>query len=144
MRVGAIAAGGGQREIDALGRFGREFGVGLQMLDDLTGITSEKRCHKGHEDLIECRPTWAWAWLAEKLDAVAYVRVRGLGEEVARRDLHPELLAEPVREIIAEPGRSAIRQHLRASLSALSGVFPEPRWSARLCEEVAHLERYDG
>ena len=143
-RLGAISAGADDVCVRVLGRFGREFGIALQMLDDLTGITSEKRCHKGHEDLLESRPTWPWAWLAERVDAMAYVRLRAMAEEVARRDLHPELVSEELRDRVAVSGRTAIREHLQGALASLTTSIGEPRGYATLREEVTRLELYDG
>jgi geranylgeranyl pyrophosphate synthase len=142
--LGAHSAGADEERVRVLGRFGREFGTALQMLDDLTGLTSEKRCHKGHEDLIESRPTWPWSWLAEKVDAVAYVRLRSLAEEVARRELHPEVLSEELRDRVAVHGRASIHGHLQAALSALRAGLGEPRGYSALCEEISRLEQYDG
>ncbi|MFO0566698.1 MAG: polyprenyl synthetase family protein [Polyangiaceae bacterium] len=59
--LGAIAAGGPRQVTQALARFGMKLGAGLQMLDDLGGIVSVERCHKGHEDLTSARPTWLFA-----------------------------------------------------------------------------------
>jgi geranylgeranyl diphosphate synthase type I len=75
-RAGAMVAGGGAACVHALGQWGRELGVGLQMLDDLTSISSERRVHKGREDVRQARPTWPWAWLAQSSDEIGYGRLR--------------------------------------------------------------------
>ena len=49
--VGAVAAGADEARRAALGDFGCRVGLGLQMLDDLGGLTSERRRHKGFEEL---------------------------------------------------------------------------------------------
>ncbi len=142
-RLGALSAGADEHAVDVLGRFGRAFGVALQMLDDLTGLTSERRCHKGHEDLIESRPTWPWSWLAQHVDAIAYVRIRSLAEQVARRDLHPEIVSQELRERIEAAGRTAIHEHLQGALSDLCGGLGERRGYSELCLEIARLEQFD-
>ena len=142
--LGALAAKAEPRKLSALVRLGRDIGIALQMLDDLTGITSERRCHKGHEDLLEARPSWAWAWLAECVDDVSYMRLRGLEEAVVRRDLHPEVVAEQLRELVGDRGRTAIRERLAASLADCREAFGASPALNELASELARLERYDG
>ncbi len=130
--------------IEALGVMGRDFGVALQMLDDLTGLTSADRCHKGHEDLLAARPTWPWAWLSQHVDEVAYLRFRSLADAVLARDSHPEELAEPLQEQVRGVGfpgrpnsppageRAAVRRHRRAGrlrgAHARDGTTGALRW----------------
>jgi geranylgeranyl pyrophosphate synthase len=142
--LGALAARAEPRRLQALAALGRDIGIALQMLDDLTGITSERRCHKGHEDLLEARPSWVWAWLAERLDDVTYLRLRALEEAVVRRDLHPEVLAEQLRELIGEHGRAAVHERLAASLDGCREAFGPSPGLQELAHELARLERYDG
>ncbi len=142
--LGALAAGAEPGVVAALGTMGRNFGVALQMLDDLTGLTSTERCHKGHEDLLAARPTWPWALLSEHVDEVAYQRFRSLAEAVTSRDLHPEALAEPLREQVGGVGFRAVRAHLRKTRQALSDAIGEPEGFAELAAEMERLERFDG
>lgn len=76
MRLAAMLAGraaGAEPEVlAALGRFGALLGLGLQMLDDWSGIAVEARRQKGIEDIKLGRPTWPWAWLAASCDEVTY------------------------------------------------------------------------
>jgi len=142
--VGALAAQAPAESVQALGHFGRELGIALQMLDDLTGVTSERRRHKGHEDLLEARPSWVWAWLSEREDDVSYLRLRALAEQVARRELEPEGLAQLLGERVAELGRKTVRQRLRVALAGVERAFAPSVVRAELRDEVARLERYDG
>lgn len=142
--IGAIAAGGDDERVNRLSALGRELGIALQMLDDLTGITCVRRCHKGHEDLLEARPSWVWAWLAESDDDIGYLRLRALEEQVVQRELHPEVVAEELRTHIAEHGRRAVRTRLRAALGELERNFEEGQAVAALRDEIERLERYDG
>jgi geranylgeranyl pyrophosphate synthase len=139
-QIGAVAAGARPEVSTALGRFGRELGVGLQMADDLGGLVSEKRCHKGHEDLIHARPTWPWAWLSRSLDSVGYARLVAFGREVSRRELHPELLAEELRARLEKPGRERVRQHLFVTLANLRGVAGDAPAFAEIEREIEDLE----
>jgi geranylgeranyl pyrophosphate synthase len=70
--IGAIAAHASPEIERALGTFGREVGIALQMFDDLSSIVSPARRAKGHEDLALLRPTWPWAWLAESMDPARF------------------------------------------------------------------------
>jgi geranylgeranyl pyrophosphate synthase len=142
--LGAIAAGAPVETVRALAELGRDVGVALQMLDDWSGIACERRCHKGHEDLLEARPSWPWAWLADRLDDVSYVRLRALAEEVARRDLHPEVVAEQFRTLLGEAPERAIQEQLERSRSACRARFDGSPAFAELERELARLERYDG
>jgi geranylgeranyl pyrophosphate synthase len=142
--IGAIAARGDEGQVECLAKLGRELGIALQMLDDLTGITCVRRCHKGHEDLLEARPSWVWAWLAESEDDIGYLRLRALEEQVVHRELHPEVVAAELRGHVAEHGFSAVRARLRGARAELESAFPEGRAVAALREEIERLERYDG
>jgi geranylgeranyl pyrophosphate synthase len=143
-KLGALAAGAAPDVIEALGVMGRDFGVALQMLDDLTGLTSADRCHKGHEDLLAARPTWPWAWLSQHVDEVAYLRFRSLADAVLARDSHPEELAEPLQEQVRGVGFQAVRTHLQRVRERLSAAIGEPEGFAALTLEMERLERFDG
>lgn len=140
-QLGALAAGVSQRKALAIAEFGSELGVGLQMLDDWSGIVSERRAHKGHEDLRHSRPTWAWAWVADRLDARAYAELGALGRAVASGAEHPELLACELRALIAKHGRHAARERLDTALRRLAQAVPEPRALLELEHELNRLEK---
>ncbi len=69
-RLGAIVGGAPADREEALTRFGRRLGVGLQMLDDFGNLTagSDGNAAKAREDLRNGTPTWPWALAAERLD----------------------------------------------------------------------------
>lgn len=117
--LGATAAGASPSVVQTLGEFGEDIGVGLQMLDDAGGLVSATRSHKGHEDLVNARPTWVWAWAAERLAPEAYEDLRSLARKVAERDLHPELLAVELRRILGDRARRAVTDHLAHALQRL-------------------------
>jgi geranylgeranyl pyrophosphate synthase len=143
-QMGALAAGASQSKAQAIAHFGRELGVGLQMLDDLGGIVSERRAHKGHEDLRHRRPTWPWAWAAGELDARAYAKVQKLGRAVSANGEHPETVASQLRAAVASHGRDQARARLAAALARLAEAVPEPRAILELEHELARLEKsYD-
>lgn len=139
--LGATAADAEPKRLDAIARFGREFGTCLQMLDDLSGIVNERRCHKGHEDLMNGRPTWPWAWLADTPDEVTFNRLQHLQRDVQRGDVHPEALAEQLRDTVRDVGRVQIRRQLERAFDALEAtVGPHPTLE-ELKTEMARLER---
>jgi geranylgeranyl pyrophosphate synthase len=120
--LGAVAAGAPRSLVQTLGRFGQQVGVGLQMLDDLGGIVSAARCHKGHEDLLNARPTWPFAWSARELEPMVYAQLVVLARQVHRRELHPEALAERLRERLEESGNARATQHLASAFADLRTV----------------------
>jgi len=142
--LGALAAGASAEVVRVLAALGRDLGVALQMLDDWTGIACERRCHKGHEDLRGARPSWPWAWLSELLDDVSYARLRVLSESVVRGELHPEVLAEQFRALLADAPKRAIRAQVERSRAACHAHFEGSPVLAELERELARLERYDG
>ncbi|HWN71163.1 MAG TPA: polyprenyl synthetase family protein, partial [Haliangium sp.] len=81
--LGAVAAGASSRALEAMCRFGRELGTGLQMLDDLGAITSTARRDKGAEDLRLGRPTWPWAWAAGGSSPGAYAELQRRARRLA-------------------------------------------------------------
>ncbi|HTU57161.1 MAG TPA: hypothetical protein VMF89_01990, partial [Polyangiales bacterium] len=119
-------------------------GTGLQMLDDLSGLMSEARCHKGHEDLLGGRPTWVWAWAAERCDRLAYNRLRELGREVMNQGLHPEHLAEALRQALGDFGRQRVHEHLHAALKALSTALGPSRALDEVSHAISSLEHSYG
>jgi geranylgeranyl pyrophosphate synthase len=140
-RFGAIAAAAPDSVEQALGRFGRTLGVALQMLDDLGGLVSERRCHKGHEDLLLGRPTWPFAWLAEETSDVDYAEILAMSEAVQARDLHPELLAQEMIARLHGQGRIRVRRTLQGALSELQGVVGEHAALGELRDELRRLEK---
>jgi geranylgeranyl pyrophosphate synthase len=138
--LGAIAGGASEELVDAATRFGRALGTGLQMLDDLSGIVNERRRDKGHEDLVNGRPTWVWAWLAdtqapeelEALEAMSRAVVDGAA---------PEPLAERMRRLVGAHGKRRVHDHLDAAFRALSEAAPQGSTLAMLKRELERLER---
>jgi len=139
--MGALAAGASQSKAQAIAQFGCELGIGLQMLDDLGGIVSERRAHKGREDLQHGRPTWPWAWTAELLDPRAYRKIQKLGRDVSTDGVPPEQLAHQLRAAVGHHGRTQAHDRLAAALVRLAEAVPEPRAILELEHELARLEK---
>lgn len=139
-QLGAIAAGASQVKAQAIGRFGHELGVALQMFDDLGGIVSDRRAHKGHEDLRHGRPTWPWAWAAETLEPHAYAKLQQLGRQVMAGE-HPEHLAAPLATAVGKLGHTIARDRLWFAHRRLAEAVPEPRALSELEYELTRLEK---
>jgi geranylgeranyl pyrophosphate synthase len=142
--LGALAAGAAPQLTDEFARFGREVGVALQMLDDVGGLVSEKRCHKGHEDLLLGRPTWPWAWLALELPPEHYAELVALGGQVTARRQHPELLARRLRAELRGSGRVRIRRHLHAAFARLERTAGASAGLSSLRAELQRMEKSYG
>ncbi len=141
MRIGAVLAGADPSSLQALGEFGSEFGAGLQMLDDLSGIYNQRRCHKGHEDLVEGRPTWPWALLAESSTELDFSRLQQRAREVERRELPPEYLAQLIRDALGQRGQPSVRAHFASAIADLEGHFGRSNEVDGLAAELADLEK---
>jgi geranylgeranyl pyrophosphate synthase len=116
----------------------------LQMLDDASGLFEERRAHKGHEDLLNGRPTWPWAWLSQRLDELSYSRLQHRAREVERRDLHPEVLAKALRKELGSSPYRAIHDHLNRAFLRLEQRVGSRRLLDPLAEEIERLEHAYG
>jgi geranylgeranyl pyrophosphate synthase len=142
--LGALAAGAEDEALTALADFGCQLGAGLQMLDDLGGLTSQRRLHKGFEDLRLGRLTWPWAWVAESEPDVAYARLRELAREVRSGRAPAERLAARLRDRVGELGRKRVHEHLTEALGELRTRLGDSESLSALASEIERLEKsYD-
>jgi geranylgeranyl pyrophosphate synthase len=142
--LGAVAARARPELIEELAHFGRCMGVALQMLDDVGGLVSEKRCHKGHEDLLHGRPTWPWAWLAEELPADRFAELVRMGVNVKNRQLHPEVLARLLRAELKGSGRVRIRRYIHGIFARLEQVLSGAEALTEMRAQLQHMEKSYG
>jgi geranylgeranyl pyrophosphate synthase len=132
------AIGGAPREtILALGDFGRELGVALQMFDDLGNVLGIRDPSKRYEDLTLYRPSWAWARAAKSSP-------KGYQQFVAAVNKLPD--ACELEAWIGEHGliqtmREDARQQLESSYSRLRDDLElQPvAWSLRAFQELRQL-----
>jgi geranylgeranyl pyrophosphate synthase len=143
LALGAIAGLGSVERVQALARFGRELGVGLQMLDDLSGVLNPARRDKAREDLRLGRATWVWAALAEELEASDYAElIAQLNRAQAGDDDGYEPILEQARFRLGMTGLRRARRHVDETLAALEqAVGGGGRWSHELRDQLASLER---
>jgi geranylgeranyl pyrophosphate synthase len=140
MALGAIAAGAPKERVDMIADLGRALGVGLQMLDDVSGIMNVARRHKALEDLQLGRVTWLWAILAEELDAPAYeARVREL--RTLMDGGAADALVERLRFQIGALGVRRARAHVQAALNKLERSMEINGLHEEVLSEFASLER---
>lgn len=139
--LGALLGGATEEGLEASLRFGRELGTGLQMLDDLGGITSRARAHKGEEDLVHDRPSWPWAWLAASLPAPAFEALRDEARLVSRGgDAAP--LAGHMSDLLVPLAARRVHEHLEAAHGRLSAALPHsPAVLNALHREIERLEK---
>jgi geranylgeranyl pyrophosphate synthase len=142
--VGALAAGADAARRTALADFGFQLGAGLQMLDDIGGLRSQRRMHKGFEDLRLGRPTWPWAWTAERASDVAYARLRELARDVRAGRAPAERLASRLSESVGEAARERVHRHLTTALADLAAAVGPSELLEGLKREIKRLEEsYD-
>ncbi|XXT22874.1 polyprenyl synthetase family protein [Sorangium sp. So ce429] len=141
--VGARAASAREGLLRSVARCCRDVGVGLQMLDDLGGITSRVRADKGLEDLRHRRSTWPWAWLAEVADPGTFADAqRRLCLADDERDL--QSVAELLRERVEGLGRSRVADHLGGALARLGAAVGGAPAVAELEREIEQLKQSYG
>ncbi|HSI05422.1 MAG TPA: polyprenyl synthetase family protein [Myxococcota bacterium] len=136
-RLGAIAAGAPSAVIEALGAFGCELGICLQLLDDLANLSSQSDPQKRLEDLRARRITWVWSWLARH-------RPREQVLDLRRRILEGNGTVEPTAaEIVAMLGdgpRLEVRDRLHTASLKLATLLGEHPTFEVLFAEVRRLE----
>jgi geranylgeranyl pyrophosphate synthase len=138
--LGAIAAGASLERVEAIATLGRELGVGLQMLDDVSGVLNAARRHKAVEDLHHGRATWIWAWLAGELDHASYEALRVEGNAVIEGTAADALL-ERMRFRVAPQGLRHARDHVRNAVQELGRVIGHGAWCDEVLDQFAWLER---
>lgn len=77
LELGAILAGADKDQLSHLSRLGTDFGVALQMFDDLGNVKEKHPADpKRFEDLKGKRPSWVWASAADYLSDQNFVEFK--------------------------------------------------------------------
>jgi geranylgeranyl pyrophosphate synthase len=144
--LGAIAAGASAERVELIAGLGRELGVGLQMLDDVSGVLSGTRRHKAVEDLRHGRATWIWAWLADELDHRAYETLQSEARAVASAEPATgnaacDALIERMRFRVGTLGLRHARNHVSTAVTNLAQVIGHATWCDEVLEQFGWLER---
>jgi geranylgeranyl pyrophosphate synthase len=137
--LGALAAGAAPAVREAVGRFGQEMGVGLQMLDDLGSLACGARRDKAREDLREGRPTWPWAWLAEH-SPFAWNRLAAMSRAVVAGTEDVDELADALLVEIEPAGRACVRIQLDTALENLVAVVGDGPVTQMVAGELSRME----
>lgn len=140
-RLGAIVARAPAEREEALARFGRRLGLGLQMLDDFGNLTTrtDAGSDKALEDLRNGTPTWPWALAARALDDAAFGELQeaalALRQGGGADDGRARSLAAALRMAVGRAGRDQASRYLSAALAELSAaVGPRPELAAVAAE----------
>jgi geranylgeranyl pyrophosphate synthase len=137
--AGAIAAGADHAQRRALARFGRRFGVALQMLDDLGNLRAPGDDARRWEDVRLGRVTWPWAWLAERLPATRFARLQRAARAVADGRFGAETLGTRLGVLSDAAGRRIARTTMTRALDALARALGSHAGLAELATEVERL-----
>ncbi|GAA4928902.1 geranylgeranyl diphosphate synthase type I [Nonomuraea thailandensis] len=133
--LGALTAGADETVAAAYGRFGRDFGMTMQLTDDLLGIWGDPSVtgKPAGADLISRKKTLPVMAALESGTPVAE-RLAGIYHDA--RELDADGLAQVKRLIEAAGGRDWVRAEIarrtRAALAALAEVGPTAAGSADL------------
>lgn len=142
--LGAIAAHATPAVERAITVFAREVGVVLQIADDVSSILSPARRAKAHEDLLEARPTWPWAWLAKELSDDEFRPLQELAGEVVEGRVRPDVLVDALRPRLEPWARRRAREHLDHAITDLRNAVGDGPVVERLIRDVRGLEHAHG
>lgn len=137
--LGAIAAGAAPATREAVGKFAETMGIALQMLDDLGAIASPARRDKGREDLRAGRPTWPWAWLAER-DPFAWSRLTAMARTVFAGDGDVDFLADTLVAIVGSVGRDRVSATLAGAVAELTAALGPSPMIDTIAAELRRME----
>jgi geranylgeranyl pyrophosphate synthase len=138
--LGAVAAGADEAALAAIDAFGCEVGVGLQMLDDLSGFVNPDRRAKAVEDLRLGRATWVWSVLAADLDAATYQQLRA-GMADVRAGAPAEPLVERIRFRLAGSTLERVQAHFDRARDTLRSTIGGGAWCDEVHAELSSLQR---
>ena len=136
--LGGAVAGVPDRILTVLEDFGVDFGVALQMFDDMGNVIGKGDPLKRYEDLCLSRPSWVWACAAQLSNASAYEEFLAAVAHLPDAKLMEEWLA--ARDLV-EATRQSARQHLERAFNRLESrlVANQAKWSARAFNELREL-----
>jgi len=140
--IGARSAGAPAKQVAAFARFGRELGTGLQMLDDWSSVSVEKRAHKGLEDVSLGRLTWPWAWLAQALDPPRFANLAARAADADQA--HALSVMATMREELKATAPRRIHEHLANTIGDLQTVLGPAADLGPLKHDLESMERAYG
>lgn len=138
--LGSLVAGAEPSIVRASIRFGRELGIGLQMLDDLSGLVKQERAVKGLEDVANARPTWPWAWLSMVLDGESFASLQSMAREVEKGE-SPAPLLHKLGGLMAPQAKRRVHAFLESAFARFTSAVPPGTHLGALRLELERLER---
>lgn len=135
-QLGGVLGGASPARLEALGEFGKRFGIALQMLDDLGNFTGKagKPDPKRWEDLRLRRPSWVWASVARHATEAEFSEFVAVVQ--ALPDEEP-LLAWTKGKPFVETARAEAEAYLETALSMLEAAVG----SSKIVDEIKQLGR---
>ncbi len=132
MKLGAILGGATTEELRAIDRFGHQFGVALQMFDDIGNLVSNKNPDKRFEDLKNARPGFVWSVAAEMMTKEEFSLFCSLVPRLPETERDVVGLLNEVRVI--ERARAKANIYLEVALKKLDSppLSPDEATIARL------------
>lgn len=141
--MGARAAGASEDALEAIRAFGSDLGVGLQMLDDWSGIATSRRKEKGLEDLRLGSPTWPWAWLSRHINQVGYAELAHSARD-AGIEWELERVRDRLRVHLAPIAPRLLEEQLESTLEGLRSALGDVPGLADIEHEIGELSRAYG
>lgn len=145
--IGAISAGATPTEVRAVAHFGEVLGVALQQLDDLGNLTATSG-DKQHEDLLNGRITWPWAWAAEALTSWQFAQLerkaRALRERTSSTAEDATELALQLCDIAGPHRKARISTELAHGIAVLKALFGNDDVITSLQNDIRKLEKSYG
>lgn len=138
--LGSVAAVADTDIVNALTEFGERLGVGLQMQNDLSGLTGAAGPLKHPEDLIRGRVTWPWAWAAERLPAANFDALQLRGAKLAAGTGDAATLARDLLSALGDDPARPVREWLAEAFADLSAAVPSGTALDAVQAEVERLE----
>lgn len=126
IELGATVAKPSPERFKALSKFGNEFGVALQMFDDIGSFKLPQDHPKHFEDMKLRRPTWIWSTAAEFLSTIDYQEFR---DGLKSLPDGGALVQVAEKHNLLEKASISARTHLSLAINALEeelGVSVEP------------------
>lgn len=138
--LGATAAGAPGPLIKALEGFAQELGTALQTLDDLSGVLTERRMHKGDEDLRGGRPTWVWVMAAKNSSHSSLAELLKMAADV-ENGAAADPLRDRLRECLPADAKEQVCRRLRDAYQALCAKAPSSAGLDALQNVIERLEK---
>ncbi|MFM8269503.1 MAG: polyprenyl synthetase family protein [Pseudomonadota bacterium] len=133
LELGAILAGADLKALSVLTRVGTDFGVALQMFDDLGNIKEKSVADpKRFEDLKGLRPSWVWASAADHLTPNEYLEFKRVVSTLPAEDeLNRYFRTAPWVRLAHEKAK----EFLNSSLKQLNA----PSWNEKAVRQLIDL-----